>query len=280
MSEALTPAYPPSFLPISVSPAVLQAVGTVPELKTAGVILVQDGRVEKLRAPGAEGISIVVEIRPKVDLQKSYTPSATPAPAARDSERSAAKEWISLGFNCGGAVLAWVGVVGTGALAPVTGGLSLPATGLLWGGALATSTQCGASVYRTYNATHGRKLVNDKLDADQRYVWTMRGLDVLGLVGAGGALKEMKVADAALGEAGVGWRAAAGSGLSRPMRRVLTESLELRGAKRVSSTLINAVVKQRLLDALAGVIGMAGSAINGVINDVVVWTVSETQEVQ
>ena len=116
------------------------------------------------------------------------------------------------------------------------------------------------------------------MDSDQRYVWTMRGLDVVGLVGAGGALKEMKVANAALGEAGVGWRAAAGSGLSRPMRRVLTESLELKGAKRVSSALINAVVKQRLMDALAGVIGMAGSAINGAINDVVVWTVSEAKD--
>ena len=64
------------------------------------------------------------------------------------------------------------------------------------------------------------------------------------------------------------------------MRKVLTESLELKGAKRVSSALINAVVKQRLLDALAGVVGMAGSAINGVINDVVVWTVSEAKDVQ
>ncbi len=280
MSEALTQVYLPSFLPVSAAPAVLQAVDTVPELKTTGVILIQDGRVEQLRAPDSDGICLVVEIRPKVQLQRPYTPPVAPAPPQRHAGSSAAKEWISLGFNCGGAVLAWVGVAGTGALAPVTGGLSLPATGLLWGGALATSAQCGASVYRTYNATNGRETINDKLDADPRYVWTMRGLDVVGLVGAGGALKEMKIAHGALGEAGVGWRAAAGSGLSRPMRKVLTESLELKGAKRVSSALINAVVKQRLLDALAGVIGMAGSAIDGVINDVVVWTVSEAKDAQ
>ena len=62
------------------------------------------------------------------------------------------------------------------------------------------------------------------------------------------------------------------------MRRVLTESLELKGAKRVSSALITAVVKQRLLDAIAGVIGMTGSSINGVANDAVVWTVSQVKE--
>jgi hypothetical protein len=173
-----------------------------------------------------------------------------------------------------------VGVVGTGALAPVTGGLSLPATGLLWGGALATTGQCAASVYRTYNVTHGRESINAALDADPRYVWTMPGADAVGLIGAAGALKEMKLASSALGDAGIGMRAATGSTISRPMRKVLTESLELKGAKRVSATLINAVVKKRLLDALAGVIGMTGNTINGVVNDAVVWTVSEVQETQ
>ena len=278
MSEAQTPYTAPSILPVSAGSSILAAVSTLPELKTVGVILIQDGRVENLRAPDSDGISIVVELRPRVDAQAPHLTPSTPAPAARNSGSSAAKEWVSLGFNCGGAVLAWVGVVGTGALAPVTGGLSLPATGLLWGGALAPSGQCGASLYRTYNATHGRESINAALDANPRYVWTMRGADALGLVGAAGALKEVKVAGSALSEAGIGWRAAGSGTISRPMRKILTESLELQGAKRVSSALISAVVKQRLLDAIAGAIGMAGSAFNGVVNDAVVWTVSEVQD--
>ena len=277
MSEAQTPHYAPPLFAVSAGPSILAAIGTLPELRTVGVVLIQDGRVEQLRAPDSQGISVVVELRPRVEIQAPQTASPTPAPAPRTSGSSAAKEWVSLGFNCGGAVLAWVGVVGTGALAPVTGGLSLPATGLLWGGALATSGQCAASVYRTYNVTHGRASINDALDADPRYVWTMRGADALGLIGAAGALKEVKVAGSALSEAGIGWRAAGSGTISRPMRKVLTESLELKGAKRVSSALITAVVKQRLLDAIAGAIGMAGSAFNGVVNDAVVWTVSEVQ---
>ncbi len=235
MSKALTQVYVPSFLPVCAAPAVLQAVNTVPELNTTGVILIQDGRVEQLRAPDSDGICLVVKIRPKVQLQKPYTPPVAPAPPQRHAGSSAAKEWISLGFNCGGAVLAWSVSLVLVRLrpSPAASRFLRPACSgaVRW----RHPPRCGASVYRTYNATNGRETINDKLDADPRYVWTMRGLDVVGLVGAVGALKEMKIAHGALGEAGVGWRAAAGSGLSRPMRKVLTESLELKGAKRVSS---------------------------------------------
>jgi hypothetical protein len=131
MSASISSTYVPSFVRVSTGPYIMEAIGRVPELKTVGVVLVQDGRVEELRAPDSGAISVVVELRPRVDTRQLYATPPQPAPAARDSGSSAAREWLSLGFNCGGAVLAWVGVVGTGALAPVTGGLSLPATGLL-----------------------------------------------------------------------------------------------------------------------------------------------------
>lgn len=103
---------------------------------------------------------------------------------------SAPSEWLSFGFNCGGAVLAWVGVVGTGALAPVTGGLSTIGTGLLWGGALGASGACAASTYRVINVYRGKAAINDALDQNKIYVWSMRGADVIALLGAGGAIKE------------------------------------------------------------------------------------------
>lgn len=67
------------------------------------------------------------------------------------------------------------------------------------------------------------------------------------------------------------WTRAADTGISRPMRKQLTEQLELQGAKRVSAAKINKVVKQWMLDALSGAIGMTGSAMTGVVHEVIVW---------
>jgi hypothetical protein len=119
----------------------------------------------------------------------------------------------------------------------------------------------------------GRESVNAALDQDETYVWTMRGLDVVGLVGAGGAIKEVKATSAALDEAGIGWSEALGP-LNRNQRLRLTEGLELQGARRVAAVSINAVVKQRLLDGIGAAMGFTGSATSGVVADIVVWVVS------
>lgn len=136
----------------------------------------------------------------------------TPRPGAsvphRSGGTSVADEWKSLGFNCGGALLAWIGVAGAGAATPVTGGISATGAVLLYGGAIAASGQCVASVYRVHNATHGRASVNQALDTNQYYHWTMLGADWVGLFGAGAALKEAWVADRALRVAGTSWSAA------------------------------------------------------------------------
>lgn len=187
-------------------------------------------------------------------------------------------EWVSLGFNCGGAVLSWIGVAGSTALAPVTGGLSFGATALLYGGAVATSGQCLVSSYRVYNVEKGRDDRNAALDSSKIYTYTMGVADVVGIVGAGGALKEIKETNAVLAESGVGWDLATSGKLSRPIRRRLTMALELQGAKRVSGAVIDRVLRQRLLDATAGVIGLVASGTTGLLKDVVVWLTSEADQ--
>jgi hypothetical protein len=71
MSASISSTYVPSFVRVSTGPYIMEAIGRVPELKTVGVVLVQDGRVEELRAPDSGAISVVVELRPRVDTRSS-----------------------------------------------------------------------------------------------------------------------------------------------------------------------------------------------------------------
>ena len=104
----------------------------------------------------------------------------------------------------------------------------------------------------------------------------MRSADVIGLVGAGGALKELKTTHAVLMEANVDWKVASAGRLSRPMRRQLTTLLELQSGKRVSGAVIGQLLKKRLLDGAAGALGMVSSAASGMVHEIVVWITDET----
>ncbi|WP_420139365.1 hypothetical protein [Sphingomonas sp.] len=155
----------------------------------------------------------------------------------------------------------------------------------MYGGAIASTGQCMVSVVRTANVERGRVDINQRWDNSPIYYWTMLAADGVGLLGAGGALVELKTTNAVLREAGFSFRQAARSEtISRPMRRRLTTLLDLHGAKRVSGAVINRVVRQKLLDGAAGALGMFASAYSGVLNeaygqarDLVVWISEETR---
>lgn len=215
---------------------------------------------------GATGRTPEVQRKPVAAAEKR-SPSSSPA-----------TEWLNLGFNCGGAALAWVGVVGMSALTPVTGGASAFAAAFMYGGAIAATGQCAVSTFRTSNVYTGRSAINQRLDTNSTYIWTMRAADGIGLVGAGGALREVKIAHTALSAKGFTWSQAARSGLSRPARRQLTGALGLQGSRRVPGPTINRYVRQRLLDGVAGAIGLTASATGGVGKDMVVWIVGAFEE--
>jgi hypothetical protein len=130
-------------------------VDSVPELHGAGIVVVIGGRPRVVRYPITQDIFVVFEFRERSGASGPVRP-AKPL----DTGSSPAREWVALGLNCGGAVLAWVGVVGSAAIAPETGGASLFATVTMWGGALASSGQCAASAYRITNVARGREDIN------------------------------------------------------------------------------------------------------------------------
>ena len=146
----------------------------------------------------------------------------------------------------------------------------------LYGGAVAASSQCLVSSYRTANVYRGRTDINEAMDKSVAYRSYSAVADGIALVGAGGAIKELKIAHAAIEESGVGWRAATQVGMSRPIRRRLTMALELQGAKRVQGHLINRLVRQRLLDGFAAALGLVSSATSGLIKEAVVWITDDT----
>lgn len=210
----------------------------------------------------------------------TYAPPAAlvPRPGAsipkRTSGTSVSEEWRTLGFNCGGATLAWVGVVGAGAAAPVTGGASLGASIWLYTGAAAASVQCAASVYRVWNIKRSKTHLNDQLDHWPAYKWTMRGLDVVGLAGAAGAIKEARAADRAIRVAGSRWSEAIQRTASAGQRRQIAGAMGLQ-AGTIGSKVLSRISRQKLLDGAGGVLGIVSSVDGGVVRELIVWVTTE-----
>lgn len=279
--------------------ALVGVVDSIPETRGIGVVFIESSRLHRLRMPDAGEATMVFELRKRprgvpfiqhplaLPGQMPRPPLAPSAPAQppRHAASSPAVEWMNLGLNCGGAVLAWIGVAGLSALAPVTGGVSGAGAVLMYGGAAAATGQCMVSVARTANVYRGRTDINERWDDNRLYYWTMLAADGVGLLGAGGALKELKATNAALREAGFSLsQARRGETISRPMRRRLTTALELQGATRVSGAIINRVVRQKLLDGAAGALGLFASGYSGALSegygqtrDLVVWLSEETK---
>ncbi|MEW6639438.1 MAG: hypothetical protein AB1586_02965 [Pseudomonadota bacterium] len=248
----------------------LRIVDAVPQTAGMGVILTDDGQGRRLRPPLRGGAADVV-----FQIPDHRNPTATTS-AFSDSNGHFWAELWGMGVSCTGAVVAGIGVAGAVAAAPETGGLSLPAAALLWGGATASAAQCGVSFYRFGNVVRGRDDINVSLDRDRSYKRAMYILDGVGLVGAGGAIKEVAATRAALQEAGASWRVAEAGQLSRQQRRVFTAAMEWTGVKRLPNAGISRLVKQKLLDLTGAAIGMVGSGSTdgGVTHDVGIWIVT------
>lgn len=180
----------------------LAAVDSVPEARGSGVVLSDHGQVAVLRAPRPGESFVVIQLRPSSQARRAPSPAAAPAP----EQVSVGKEWLNLALNLGGATLSWIGVVGSAAVAPETGGLSLGGTVLLYSGATASSLQVANSVTRliAIYSGHGRWVSN--LDHNSVYTRTSTTLDVIGLIGAGAAAKETVATARALDEVGRSFR--------------------------------------------------------------------------
>ena len=261
------PVKPPQIATASYAAKLLSVVDRFPETRGMGVCIVDGRRRQDIRQwrPGQPFLV--------VQLHASKAVSRVPAAAAPVAQIDLTKEWINLGLNLGGATLSWIGVAGSAALAPETGGATGVAAVVLWSGALASSAQTGNSVVRLWKIYNGESRWVTEKDHDAVYLAVNQGLDLVGLVGAGLAFKETVVTARALGRAGSSWRVGLGT-LSRQQRAAITRELALQGARRIAAKRINFVLQAKLLDAFAATYGTSVSAYNGVAHDVAVWIVS------
>ena len=245
----------------------LLAVDSVPETRGLGVQVLAGGRVTTLRASSPGQPFVLINLRPPLGVQSA-------APQAPPPKESVGREWANLALNLGGATLSWIGVAGTAAVAPETGGASLVGTAVIWTGAVASSVQVGNSIARLTAIYTGHSALVEKADHMRVYTITNDALDLAGILGAGGAFKEAAVADKALGKVGVStWEAASGKAFSRPMRRRITEAMALQGAKRVAAARITLIVRLKLIDAFAAAYGVSVSSYTGGIHDIAVLIV-------
>lgn len=261
------------------APKLLGITDAVAETRGAGVMFIDDGRLRRLRPADRRGVTVVYEWRPRPAL---FAPQSAlrvntsgKASPPRDASSSPAKEWMNLGFNCGGAALAWVGVVGLGSLTPFTAGVGGFAAAFLYAGAIAASAQCVVSVIRTSNLYTGNQSWNKAMDESPKYVLAMQGTDTIGLIGGGGALIELKAARSALTAKGFTFSRAMKPSLDQNSRRKLTKSLGIYGVRTAPAVVINRYVKQRLLDGVAGAIGLVASSVSGITNDMIVWIIAD-----
>lgn len=226
------------------------------------------------------GWSVLKPARGPFAARPAPARAAPPAPRPlsrlpnRRSTSVPTKEWASLGLNCAGAAIAWIGVVGTGALAPVTGGTAGFAAVVLYAGAAAGSAQCMASVYRVGNAARGRSDINDTLDANRTYRWSMLSLDFVGLTGVKGAAQGAVKTVKAMRTTGVRVGDLAARSLTTAQRAEMAAGLGLNTVK-VGSRVINRAARQRLLDVAGAVLGVYSSYDGGVIHELVVWVVGD-----
>lgn len=94
----------------------LSVVDRFPETRGMGVCVVDGRRRQDIRQWRPNQSFLVVQ------LHASKAGSRAPAAAAPAAQVDLTKEWINLGLNLGGATLSWIGVAGSAALAPETGG--------------------------------------------------------------------------------------------------------------------------------------------------------------
>ena len=247
----------------------VMAIDSVPETRGMGVKLEEGGQFVTLRGSPPGAPFVVIELRRPLAPVRA---AAAAAPA--EPKPDIGKEWMVLAVNLGGASLSWVGVVGTAAAAPETGGLSLAGTVLMCTGAVASSAQVLNSVGRLTAIYSGHGALVEKADKSRVYIIANDALDLAGIVGSGGAFKEAAALEKGIGKTGLRTLdIAAGSPISRPLRRQLTRALELQGAKRVAASRITLIVRMKLLNAFAAVYGISASSYNGAVHDVSVLIV-------
>jgi len=198
---------------------------------------------------------------------------------------SALREAGSMGLACGAAVLGWVVVLGSGAAAIPTGGVSTAVTVLAFSAAAASTTQCVAGIARTAIVLADKDEWLYWLDSEAWYQKTMIALDVVSLAGATAAVAASIKTLQLLKATGTSSVIRALKQMPRHERKRLTESLIRQmhpgisnGAiksfmragvypARYTSTQVSHTLKIQLTDAVGAALSFGGSFSGGLLRN-------------
>ena len=230
-----------------VSRFVAQSVDTVRDFFGIGIVFRSStGVVRQVRLPSRPGdLTLFVLFGPA----PSGTPAAPP-PGASDALRH---EAMVGGLGCAAAVIGWIGLVAGAFVSGPIGWVAISLVAFDATASGAASISCLESGVRVLNETRDRHDLNERMDKNAAYYYSSRGQDVIGVA----ALPRTAITSArALLEA-----TTAASAASR------TAGIVASGAKIAREVLLSPNVRTELLNAVGSGIGLAGSAIGGVVRE-------------
>jgi hypothetical protein len=231
----------------SVGRFVAQSIDRIRDFVGVGIVFRSStGVLRHVRLPARPGDLTVFVL---FGTPPSNTPAAPP-PGATDTLRH---EAIVGGLGCTAAVIGWIGLV---AGAFIAGPVGWVAIGLVVFDATASgaaSVSCLESGVRVLNESRGKHTLNTKMDDNPAYYYSSRAQDAIGVA----SLPRTAVTSArALLESTSAAAAAARSGAAVAS-----------GARIVREVLLSADVRTELLNAVGAGIGLAGSAVGGVVRE-------------
>lgn len=267
----------PSDLDIDAFMASINSSGAFGGMK---VVYWNGGRFIVIR-PGppicAPGLKTIV-IKPRLGAGGTDTDSTS-----HQREGRLYQELFSAGLSCPAAAISWVVTLGGVAAVPLTGGASTFVSILGYGAAVASTVQCGNSLYRAFNEATEAYSENDRLDSEQWYVTTAMVLDAASLLGVAAAvgttLRTVVTLMKSTGRPALqvvrGLSRPEGTRLARDLIRaqhpgISNKALKAfvragRYPKRYLPVQISSTVRTRLQDALGAALGFTGSATGGLV---------------
>jgi len=271
---------------------IFKALDSKPETEGAGVIFIDYENVtitlrEFNSSCRLNPINVVLREPPKNITPIAYTSTLT----SNVRESKLVGEIVGTALSCSSAVLAWVVVIGSSSIIPLTGGASAVVSYMGAAAAVASSAQCITGLARTGLELKSPETL-DWLDSQEWYQDTSAVLDAVSLGGAiiSGAITIKMVQRLAITGKSI---PSILKGLTRQQKASLTKEIHrlnipgisnkmykklLRSGevkRRYSQTQISDAILIQLKDALGASLSFTGSAMAGNVNTLAVGLYEE-----
>ncbi len=271
---------------------IFKALDSMAETEGAGVIFIDGENVsitlrEFNSSCRVNPINVVLREPPKNITPMAYTSTLT----SNVRESKLVGEIVGTALSCSSAVLAWIVVVGSSSIIPLTGGASAVVTYMGATAAVASSAQCVTGLVRT-----GLELRSpDTLDWLDSQEWYQDASAVLDVVSLGGAIISGAITIKMVQRLAITGKSISSilKGLTRQQKTSLTKEIHrlnvpgisnkmykklLRAGdvkRRYTQTQISDAIYIQLKDALGASLSFTGSAMAGNVNTLAVGLYEE-----